>query len=216
MKRTDSVKKLLPLLAVGLIALTSCTTPVSKLKTDQQLEELGGNASAWEAEQRELNGEFSTFQDGIPIFSGLFGETYRASTMLDDVAGPLTDNDNLVMSMDGFFRYSYGVDDLDQVQGIDQSMAVSDGLAQPGNYEAYFACEGVGKATLEVHLSDDPAEFATQSSLALPISCSDPVSVRHGEFSIPRGGYSLSTFVSADSKTLGSYEFRIYSSTEGE
>lgn len=204
-------KFLYPLLA-GVLLLSACTTPVSKLKTVEQ-QDLGGYDSAWEAEQHGYGDDpyAKYYQEGVPIFSELQTQVLRATPIFGDL-DTRDDVDEFAMGLSGFFRPTTFIGENGEQEVINDSTSMSGTAEEAGDYKVEVGCWGVGRAAVQVFINVEFPEIGMEPSVEIPLTCEVPAATTHGDLEIGPSTESCSILISGDPETIGSYELNLYQS----
>ena len=209
------MKKFLFPLLTGVLLLSACTTPVSKLETVEQ-QSLGGYDSAWEAEQHGYDEDpyAKYYQEGVPIFSELQTQVLKATQIFGD-PGTREDMGELSGGISGIFRTSTTTDENGQPMVVNDSMSIGGEPEGGGTYVVEFGCWGVGLATLQVFIDTDFSEPDTSPSSEIPLTCGVPAKTTEGVFEIDRLSQGYTIVISGEPQTIGSYEVNVYRRNEG-
>ncbi|WP_313814158.1 hypothetical protein [Glutamicibacter sp.] len=210
------MKKQHSLLAVGLIALTSCTTPVSELKTDQELNELRGSKSAWDTEQQEQEAGSYNSPDSAGPLSTLVHSVVKTSSSYERTGEQGGADEQLRLSANGIFYRTYDGGESGEQHAMNYVASFGEESSIPGNYFIDFSCRGVGEAALEVYLDEDFPTEGTKPQLRLPINCADPAVTANGTLTIPDNSKSTTILIAAGVDTVGSYEYQMYTLSGGK
>lgn len=206
-KMGSAVKKLWSIAVLGMFLLTSCTTPVSQLKTESEKEAMGGHNSAWEAEQL-ANEDFTDFQDGTPIFTDLRGEVIRMDQVFNG-AMELPENGDFGMSTGGYFQPVASEDEYGHELMVNQPTALASNLGEPGTYTIAAGCWGEGTAELKVFLGADYSDEDQEPSKVVSVLCSVPATVVEESLEVKEPDQYISLYLNGEPNTKGYYDFRI-------
>lgn len=208
------VKKFLFPLLTGVLLLSACTTPVSKLETDEQ--QGGGNGTAWDAEQQDHDEDpyAKYYQEGIPIFSELQTQVLRPAPIFGD-PDSRENADELLMGTAGFFRVTTYTDENGQPVSVNESMSMGADAQDAGTYVVEFGCWGVGLATLQVFLDSEAMYPDVLPSNEIPLNCGIPAKTTEGVFEIDRAAQGYTILVSGEPETVGSFEVNLYRRNDG-
>lgn len=206
------MKKFLFPLLTGVLLLSACTTPVSKLETVEQ-QGPGGYDSAWETEQHGYDEDpyAKYYQEGVPIFSELQTQVLRPSPIFGDL-DTREDLDDFSMGISGFFRSTTVTDENGEQEVTNESTSMSGTAEEAGAYRVEFGCWGVGRAAVQVFINVDFPEIGMEPTFEMPMTCNVPAATTYGEFEIDRSTESYYIVVSGDPETIGSYELNLYRS----
>lgn len=206
------MKKFLFPLLTGVLLLSACTTPVSKLETVEQ-QGLGGHDSAWEAEQHGYSGDpyAEHYQEGVPIFSELQTQVLRPNPIFGDLDAR-EDVDDLVMGISGFFRSTTVTDENGEQEVINESTSMGGTAEEAGMYRVELGCWGVGRASVQVFINVEFPEMGMEPTIEMPLTCDVPSATTRGELEIGPSIESYNILVSGDPETIGSYELNLYRS----
>ncbi|MFJ2619943.1 hypothetical protein [Glutamicibacter sp. NPDC087344] len=222
------MKKFVFPLAAGVLILSACTTPVSKLEmVDPQGN--GSPATAWDSEQQSYDETFADpddpyaqyYQDGVPFFSELQSQVVNTAA----VFGPLEareNSENLVMGMSGFFRSTVFTDETGAQEVVNDSMSIGGTVDAPGTYQMEFGCWGTGQATARVIMYGEQAELNldldldSEPSKMISLACNVPAAVATDEFEFTGNELFYDVVISGEPKTVGSYELNLFQTSGGQ
>lgn len=199
------MKKCLPLLLLGALTLSSCTTPVSELNKIGAVEDGGtGFGSAWEAEQEgaytDDESSTETTVGELPFYTFL-SKTTKTGMFAEDT------DDIVAMSS---FLLPISAEYADEDGLVVQASNAFSGFFGTGSYTAEFSCQGAGDAILKVYIGQNGYYAGQDEQQQIPVTCSLPAGQGHAQFELGDSNEDVLLGVFAKPDVIGTFDLRVH------